>query len=660
MGKRVIQLIEAHIEKGLLALAALFVLYLAWGYLFGSPNRVRFGGRELGPTEVYRVVRSEAEALERAMRNATPEPVQVESFADRLQRLHAGGVFAVRSGEAPPLEPELRMATTFGKPIEVPGLEEFEQPPDSVEIVTPLPPTDLVVTSGHSMAYRTPLIIGPEEESTEPADKEKSEPEPQEVTWVTVAGYFNKKAQFQEMEKAGYAGFRSRAYIAGLDVERQELLASGKWSGWKLISQTTAMPKVEVPEPVFDDEEGTLINKQELDEAFTLVKQEQVRIMQPPFYVVDDGDEWMLPPLKGLEQRTAEEQEETEQVARESERVSDEGLRPSGRPGLRPPGSGRGLRPGAGRGLRPAGEPGLRPGRGVGPRGMQPGGASPRGDKAERRRWIRQQLLEARKALAQKDYNTARQIAEDLLREDVITPGMRRDAEKILKLADRRLQREQSRQSLVVDRRLIPVEPIRHPETRADAVWFHDDTVEPGKTYRYRMRVRLWNRYVGQLKPVKNDDLARQAVIVGAWSLPTRPVTVPPNTYFFVRGAVPGSDSASVEVWKWRKGRWVKELFDVRVGDVIGGKKRIKTDEFDADLQPVYADVDFSTGAVVLDLRPDARIMQRIPGKQGFTYREQESLVLVYLDPADGRVKEKAALLDRYDPVRKRLEESAF
>ncbi|HQL55667.1 MAG TPA: hypothetical protein PLQ87_13235, partial [Phycisphaerae bacterium] len=43
-------------------------------------------------------------------------------------------------------------------------------------------------------------------------------------------------------------------------------------------------------------------------------------------------------------------------------------------------------------------------------------------------------------------------------------------------------------------------------------------------------------------------------------------------------------------------------------------------------------------------------------GKAGeFSYREAKSLVLVYLDPADGQVKERIADVDRSDPLYTKL-----
>jgi hypothetical protein len=203
---------------------------------------------------------------------------------------------------------------------------------------------------------------------------------------------------------------------------------------------------------------------------------------------------------------------------------------------------------------------------------------------------------------------------------------------------------------------------VTHPDSGKPAVWFHDDSVEPGKTYRYRTRVQLWNRYVGQMRAMKNPEDAKKDIIRGEWSEPSDPITVTPTTHFFVSGSRATANTASVEVWKWLDGRWIKERFDVAVGDIIGGLvQNVKTGDYTEEGEEEKRDVDFTTGAVVLDLRFEEPIQERWPQKEGaFAYREKTSTIMVYLDPADGQVKERALVFDRRDPVRKQLEEEAW
>jgi len=205
---------------------------------------------------------------------------------------------------------------------------------------------------------------------------------------------------------------------------------------------------------------------------------------------------------------------------------------------------------------------------------------------------------------------------------------------------------------------------VMHPDrTAVPAVFYHDDTVEPGKTYRYRTRVNLWNRYVGQIKALKNPEDAKKAILHGEWSLWSDAVTITPTTRFFVSSLKPGTDKAVVEVWKWIAGKWIKRNFEPGVGEIIGGDAMVKAEELGDSAAGEKGDKEgkpraesFSTGAVVLDIRVDQPVkVRQSKGKGAFEYRDQKSLVLVYLDPADGQVKERVQVLDNNDPLRKKL-----
>ena len=67
-----------------------------------------------------------------------------------------------------------------------------------------------------------------------------------QVAWVTGGAYFNKKAQYDEMINAGYAPYRSNAYVVGLDVQRQEVLSTGEYSEWQGVVAGKAMPKLDL------------------------------------------------------------------------------------------------------------------------------------------------------------------------------------------------------------------------------------------------------------------------------------------------------------------------------------------------------------------------------------------------------------------------------
>ena len=67
-------------------------------------------------------------------------------------------------------------------------------------------------------------------------------------------------------------------------------------------------------------------------------------------------------------------------------------------------------------------------------------------------------------------------------------------------------------------------------------VWAFDDTTQPGKTYRYQMRVGLFNPVAGTDQLVERDMNKKDQVIL--WSPPsevTQPVEIPKMIYLFAK-----------------------------------------------------------------------------------------------------------------------------
>ncbi len=685
--QRILSLLEEHVEKGVLGLAALFLVAMVWMYLIRTPNRVEFAGRALGPRELAQAVYEEAKSLESRLRTARGKEPEVERFADELRALHERGIFASAEPQAPPLPQELPPTAPLGKPVTIAGLEAIGTKRGSVELVTPQAPRSPVIESGRSQVLREPLDLDKLVEEVAAGRTTALTPVTDETTrkkvetsWVTVAAYYDPEADMERMKKAGYASYRTRVYLVGTELQRQELGPGGVWSDWATVQATDAMPKLKLPEPKFDRRTGRLTNRAEIARVLQVVQQQQTVLVEPPFYVVQAGDEWDIPDLPNLEEP---------QVVRAATTYGGAyppGVfgAPGGRPGQaaggtaaagqsktqkqnkpsKPPRVRQPVRPGGGAGVGGAYPPGVFGRPPVGAGGGQP---SKQDQRQEQLRQYRKLLADARKAAADKDWNTVRQLATQMTQLDLIPKKLKEQAERILAKANKELGtaargvagavgatygKPKSRVEMILPR------PLKNRDTGELAVWFHDDTVQPGKVYRYRMRVRVWNRYLGVPQPLKNPEDARKVVVAGAWSAPTEPVEVRAEHYFFVQGRKVGEPVARVEVWRFHKGSWLKETFDVAVGDVIGGVKTVETDELDEQLRPKRERIDFSTGAVVLDIRFDEAVPVRLTRRDGsFTYTPRQSVTIVYLDPTDGSVHQRTQALDRADPLRKWLED---
>lgn len=687
MKKGSLNFFELHVEKVILGAAGLFTLAFLWLYLINSPNRVEYKGEPVGPGELDEKVLEDARGLKQAVDRATPTELQKPEYKDRLREQHLAGIFGrPAAGDGPVLAAALPAATAFGTPITIPGQKEIQA--SDIVVVKPLRPATPVARTGRSMAIRREVDLaaapvtaeqpgasprGGMTPTAEPAPG--PEAEAVETPWVTVAAWFDTQAQQNEMTNARYEPYLSRVLFAGVDVERQEQQADGAWTEWAPVTASKAMPKFEVPEPIFDSTDGSMVNKAELDTRYEIAVARQKDVVEPEFYDVTAGDHWLEPPLPGLALDELSDDEAEPPTPPRAVAEREPPAPPAGRQPSPPGGGSRVFNPGGGG--RVAGG-GPRGGGGFQPTPAAGGGAARQA--RENREAADRALRDARKALRSKDYETARARANEAANNSDAKPKTAADARKLLAEIEKKLA---AGSPIGVDPRLAGLAGVgarmasgggaspgaapeaaasgtlvTHPEREHEvALWFHDDSVESGKTYRYRLRAKLWNRYVGMLRAVKDINDAKTAVLVGEWSLPTSPITVAPSTHLFVKSGRSNKQAASIEVWKWRSGEWISESFDVAVGDTIGGVKRVKTGEVDENDREIREDVDFTTGAVVLDLRFDERVKVRAAaGKQGeYTYREVTSLVLVYLDPADGQVKERVQALDRDDRIRKRL-----
>ncbi len=109
-------------------------------------------------------------------------------------------------------------------------------------------------------------------------------------------------------------------------------------------------------------------------------------------------------------------------------------------------------------------------------------------------------------------------------------------------------------------------------------VWAHDDSVEPGHSYRYRIRVVVKNPLFGQ-KADKKDPASVLALPVdndAAWSEWSTAVRIPVNIKLQLAGAVLGKEQVKFNVLKRQPGSAgessrSQQAFAAGVGDAIGG-----------------------------------------------------------------------------------------
>jgi hypothetical protein len=621
MARGSVNLFEQHVEKIALGLGAVFLLLMVYMYLLSSPNRVDYGGRKVTPTGLDDAIQQDSDALKKALDKAPVAETDVPDYSGQLTEQHSEGLFGDKVDAQPLVPLQLPLAADFGPPI--PNMsEEQEEGQSDIVLVPPLAPAAPVLRSGRNLVFREPgrlMAATGTQGQTQPAS------EPVELAWISVAAYFDRAAQQNAMTKAGYATYLSKIYVAGVDVQRQEVLADGRYSGWQDVKRSPAMPQVDIPDPEVDAATGAVVNRDAINQAFLVVKGHQQSICQPPFYRIEAGVQWRMPPLDGYPD-TDEDQPKVKKPKQSGEPDTSD----------RPPVIHTGSTASAEREGRA------------------------RADDA---------LKRAEEAYRKSEDDQAQRSARDVIDNEFASHGTRNKARAILHSIELLRQQAEGKNA---PRSAGPAQESNQGKSRDGgresepnlvcdpndpqklALWFHDDSVEAGKTYRYRMRVKLWNRYVTKFAALKDPEQGKQAILLGDWSLPSEPKTVTPAAYFFVTSAFRGRDTVTATVYKWHKGALVHQLFRVGVGDLIGNVEESDTGILDRQtLQPTRETVDYSTGALVLDLRFEKAVVQRTVSDKStgeFNLRDVESAVLVYLDPADGRVKQRVERFDRYDP----------
>ena len=129
------------------------------------------------------------------------------------------------------------------------------------------------------------------------------------------------------------------------------------------------------------------------------------------------------------------------------------------------------------------------------------------------------------------------------------------------------------------------------PAQQADfPVWAHDDTVKPGKTYKYKLRYVLYNPVFNTLQLCQPESLSLQYSLTSPDSAWTSPINVESDNNFFASGVGP-NNSVKFDVFKWRNGTWQMQQVEAQVGDPIGTGDPASPDGF-------------ASGWVLVDIRP--------------------------------------------------------
>lgn len=409
--------------------------------------------------------------------------------------------------------------------------------------------TNVAVEHIRTVAYVPKIEIISEE------DYKTQNSEPNDIDLVTVEAKFD-ISQLYENFNQSFAGEHikeawrdpclARPIFAAVELQRQELLADGSWSNWQVVPRSKIEPRRETFEIIEDinylPAGGMKVRLLQYDNM-----EVKIDLLQPPVYQIASAKEEWFPPL--LHKKFVEYQGELDVLERREAAAERRGGREDDRPRREirtsavASGIGEVAGPGAGRSSSTR--------------------RSPIRSRADRQE-VREQ--------PQKN----RDISQTL--EDI-----NKEYEDIL-LANKT--------ELDKDKPLL--------------FWAHDDTIEPGKSYRYKIRLGVFNPIAGTNQFREQDQSSKNKVIL--WSKAsdvTKVVNVPGTLYFFPRELQETAKAVTVQVSRYILGYWYSKDFTVKQGELIGRVSEYNaTEEEESKKVTVPKEVDYSTGAVLVDIIP--------------------------------------------------------
>lgn len=134
--------------------------------------------------------------------------------------------------------------------------------------------------------------------------------------------------------------------------------------------------------------------------------------------------------------------------------------------------------------------------------------------------------------------------------------------------------------------------------------WAFDDDVTVGDSYRYRMKLAVFNPIAGtdQLEDSCKDK-KNNTFLWTAYSEITAVIKVPLKLYFFPIDQKTHSTVTKVKVCKYFMGYWYSNEFKIDLGEYIGGEIKYIPSDYEVDQQIDSPEkIDFSTNAFVVDV----------------------------------------------------------
>ncbi len=540
--------IEQHIEKAVLVIAVIAAVVILFMYVFRSPYVFEFDKRQFRPGQIDIYVAEQTEQLKQRLYS---EPVTKEAYEPKSVQFLA----------------KMESAVSVSGDI-------FWPVPSSVDVAIekkyPIPSVGDV--NNAAVEHIRAAAYVPVEEITTANVSNEDAYKPDDLDLVTVQASFSVGGLADSFEQC-FSGSQipedwrdsvlARPVFAAVELQRQQLGEDGQWGDWQDIGRTKVDPRKD--EFVVAEDAGSLASGGVLVRLLRFSDTKvQSALLQPEPYRIASAEEQWYPPV--LHKKYLAYQHEKEMRQRREAIAAQLEEQASEREKSRPDRDRRTRTPRAGGSTESrGGEPDIysrTTGRGAGSAGSR----SP-----------------TRQVRTERDRRSEPASVESLPRPDQI------DREAAIQ--------DEMRDMLLLDKN---VSELREPIV----FWAYDDTVEPGSSYRYRIRLGVFNPVAGtgQVAP-EASAYANRVVLWSGYSDVTDAVSIPARTYFFAVNVQEAAKAVVVQVCRYVLGYWYSEQFMVKRGEEIGREIKLepKPDEEPRDIT-LPEHIDYATGAMVVDV----------------------------------------------------------
>jgi hypothetical protein len=556
MSNKYIVLLETHIEKLVLVIVSLVCLWLLVTRVLISPNKVEFGLKKekSAPGQIDQKIKDHADRLaDLLVRPAEPGPAH-EPIAAKLRDKISLTIADVNTDVYAYVPPSIHPDKVDDRRYKLP---------------------EVAPVRGVSAQLIQTVVYEPIEEIAEKNPYTSQRSAPNDLDMVTVAAEFDVADLYYSFYDC-FSGVDVRSewkdpclaqpVFAAVELQRQEQLEDEIWSQWQIVPRTRIEARREMFEVIEDAKDlpagGIKMCLFKFNNRAVTAD-----LLQPePYRIASEEEEWYPPGLheKYLDYQKKQDKEDRNKAREEKNKRSDPRdpgtLRGRGRGGL-----GGAMSRGSEGESRGGGRNGYS-GRGRVPRGRGPIDLGGRGEDERG-------VLEARRTTSKK--KTEKEIIDEELTKMLIT-----DETDLSQMQE------------------------------ALTFWAHDDTIESGKVYRYRIRLGVFNPVTGtdQVKPV---DQSRQNKVIlwSKYSDVTKQIEIPKRLYFFpLRGEASENKAVTVKIFKYKMGYWYGWQGAVRQGEIIGkevenkdsAENSISISKGSASIPEM---IDYSTGSVLVDVK---------------------------------------------------------